>query len=92
MSLWQTPLPRVSWNGLAAVLDFKLGRSAEAGPCYERAIALVADRADSWLELGNAHRRLGEADAARRCYARVLTLAPDHPDAAALRRVVGGDG
>ena len=42
--------------------------------------------------MGNAYRRLGENEEARRCYDRVLALAPEHPGAAALREVIGVGG
>jgi tetratricopeptide (TPR) repeat protein len=66
----------------------RAGRDGDAVGFYEQAIALGLDQAQSWLEMGNAHRRLGDAEAAMRCFARALTLAPDHPQAAALRQVL----
>lgn len=66
----------------------RAGRDGDAVGFYEQAIALGPDRAQSWLEMGNAHRLLGDTAAAMRCFARTLALAPDHTQAAALRQVL----
>ncbi len=68
------------------------GRDRDAIGFYERVVALKPERSDYWLALANAYRRFGDEDNAQRCYRRVLALDPDHPEAAALRRAISGEG
>ena len=55
-------------------------------------VALKPERSDYWLALANAYSQFGDEDNAQRCYRRVLALEPDHPEAAALRRAISGEG
>jgi len=68
------------------------GRDRGAIGFYERVVALKPERSDYWLALANAYSQLGDEDNAQRCYRRVLALEPDHPEAAALRRAISGEG
>lgn len=66
----------------------RAGRDQAARDFYRRVVSLKSEWAAGWLDLANAHWRLGEAEAARRCYGKVLALEPDHPLAADLRRAM----
>ena len=68
------------------------GRDGGAIGFYERVVALKPERSDYWLVLANAYSQFGDEDNAQRCYRRVLALEPGHPEAAALRQAISGEG
>jgi tetratricopeptide (TPR) repeat protein len=59
----------------------RLGRLGEAAECYEAALALRADFAPAWFNLGVAKEQLGETAEAAAAYARAAELQPGHVQA-----------
>jgi uncharacterized protein (TIGR03032 family) len=67
----------------AAEAAYRLGnqhaaaaRFAEAVPHYEEALRIDAEHVNAWVNLGTAQWRLGDVDAAERCWERAITIAP----------------
>jgi len=56
--------------------------------CAEDMLRLAPDTAPLWRECAEIHRRLGEVNAALRCYDRFLALVPEGAAAARIREVV----
>ena len=54
-----------------------MGDFGQALPSFRRAAALRPGSAAVWLQLGEAHLRLGQPDEAERCFRRTLRLRPD---------------
>ncbi|MDD5303096.1 MAG: tetratricopeptide repeat protein [Elusimicrobia bacterium] len=57
------------------------GEKKAADAQYLRAVALDRRHEGAWMALGNRAYEEGDFDKARRCYLRVLSLAPRHPGA-----------
>jgi tetratricopeptide (TPR) repeat protein len=55
------------------------GDYGHAAPEYERAAALVPERADPWLDLGICRAELGDRDGARRAFEEAITRGPTNP-------------
>lgn len=64
----------------------RTGRPAEAVSAYLRALQVGADTAPLWYNLGVAHLRLGDPEAARTALARALLLDPNHGPSRVLLR------
>lgn len=60
---------------------WRLLRKAEALAAYERAVALAADYAEAWNNLGIARRALGDLPGAVAACSRALALVPYYADA-----------
>jgi protein O-GlcNAc transferase len=65
---------------LQGVLYRQRGEFARALPCLERAASLDPDNETAWVNLGNVHLDMEDADAAVDAYARALTAAPARTD------------
>ncbi|MCC7262699.1 MAG: tetratricopeptide repeat protein [Candidatus Latescibacteria bacterium] len=77
-----------AYNSLASTYQ-TLGRYEEAVSNWKRAITLQPDYGKAYYNLGVAYLRyLGRPDLAKECFGRLLALEPDHPQAAALRRLL----
>lgn len=57
----------------------QLGRAAEARTRLERATAREPGNATAWVDLGLAHKLLGDLDESERCQRRAAALRPDRP-------------
>ncbi len=66
---------------LLGMLADQTGRQAAAVALISHAIALASGIAPYHNSLGNAHRGLGDFDAAATCYGRAIALRPDLPEA-----------
>jgi regulator of sirC expression with transglutaminase-like and TPR domain len=64
------------------------GDMAGAVVCAEDMLRIAPDFASLWREAGVMHQRLGEVQAALRCYERFLSLVPENDTAAARARAV----
>lgn len=79
----QTPDPGVYYNlGLSLV---RLNRLEEAVAAFETCVARNPD-ADAYVNLGVLYDSAGQSERARTCFSKALALAPDHPQAAAMRQ------
>lgn len=76
-------------NSLASTYQ-ALGRYPEAVAAWQRAIALQPGYTKAYYNLGMAYlKNLDQPELAKECFAKLLSLEPDHPQAAALRRLLG---
>jgi Flp pilus assembly protein TadD len=67
-----------------------LAKNATAAePLLKRAAALDPSLPDAWRNLGIARATLGDSAGARVAYRKYLKLAPDAPDAAEVRQILG---
>ncbi len=57
---------------VSAYLMEDTGRTGDAIPFYEEAVALAPGDVEIWIELGNAHGRLADEVGTRRDYARAV--------------------
>jgi Tfp pilus assembly protein PilF len=80
----------IAIKGKAATFHSNLGnvlqsqrKLAEAGACYQRALVLRPDLAETWVNLGNIFKARGEVDSSLTCYRRALALNPELAEAAA---------
>lgn len=68
------------WNGLGALLQYRLGRFDEAEAAYRRAIELDPKQGAPWHNLGNLLQyRLGRFDEAGAAFERACALEPNDP-------------
>ncbi|MBM3277880.1 MAG: tetratricopeptide repeat protein [Candidatus Handelsmanbacteria bacterium] len=62
-----------------------LGRQSEAIAAFETCVARKPD-ADAYVNLGVLYANAGQRERGRASFARALELAPNHPQAAIMRR------
>ena len=73
------PRPEAAFN--AGVLLAERGRTDEAIPLYERALAARPNLAAAWFRLGEARRECGDTLGAIDAFRRTLEIDPSHPRA-----------
>ena len=64
------------WNNKGLALN-SLGKYDEAIKCYDKAIEIDPDDADTWNNKGLALNSLGNDDEAKKCYDRSKKLGSD---------------
>jgi len=80
-----------AWYNLAIALQ-KLGHPEEAERALDAAVEAGPDFAPAWLELGRARARRGDDAGASAAFVRFLELAPQAPEAAAIRAAMRAEG
>ena len=64
------------------------GKLAQAGACYQRALLLKPDSAETYLNLGTIFREQGQLDSSLTCYRRALGLNPELAEAATAEAAI----
>jgi len=68
------------------------GVMSEAVRCFERSVSINPDYLLGYIGLGTAHQRAGRADLAAEQFRKVLSLAPDSPEAVRAKRLLESAG
>jgi superkiller protein 3 len=78
-----------AWNNLGVALQ-QQGKIDDAVAAYEHAVKTVATPSAQLFEnLGTAHLRKADMDAARKAFERALTIDPQRPEARRALHILG---